>query len=229
MRETTEQKRARRVRNAEAVEQARAVFVAAPPREGFTFSKRWFRYFEHDYNCASLNDRSVEVALARVAYPERGKRVLEVGNVLRHYFPMMSHPVVDKYEVAPGVTNADVMDYAPRAQVDLVVSLSTIEHVGHDEKPRDPRKAARSLHRMRSWLAPSGKMLVTWPIGHNRGLDEALASGSLPFDDVGYMLRVSAANEWREASWADVRSCKMHYPFHWGNGLVVGAVGDPFA
>jgi hypothetical protein len=41
-----------------------------------------------------------------------GRNVLEVGNVLSHYFPV-HHDVLDKYEKAKGVINEDVVEFSP--------------------------------------------------------------------------------------------------------------------
>ena len=73
----------------------------------FTLGDKKYRYFYHNYNRAWMNERSVEIAvvwdLVRQYPPQK---VLEVGNVLSHYFPIR-HDVLDKYEVAPGIINKD--------------------------------------------------------------------------------------------------------------------------
>src|SRR2546430_9278756 len=61
---------------------------------------------------------------------------------------------------------------------DLIVSVSTLEHVGYDEDPREPDKAARAVRNLLGLLAPGGTMLATIPIGHNRDLDDALMGRS---------------------------------------------------
>lgn len=65
--------------------------------------------------------------------------MLEVGNVLSHYFPI-HHDIVDKYEVCPGVINQDIADFLPQEKYDLILSISTVEHVGWDEQPQEPTK-----------------------------------------------------------------------------------------
>jgi SAM-dependent methyltransferase len=75
------------------------------------------------------------------------------------------------------VRNLDVFDI--EGSFDLIVSVSTLEHVRHDP-PEDfePDGAMRALAHLRSLLKPGGRMLVTVPTGHNRFLDGALASGA---------------------------------------------------
>jgi hypothetical protein len=63
-------------------------------------------------------------------YKERN--ILEIGNVLSHYFPV-NHDIVDKYEKADGVINQDVVHFYSPKKYDLIVSVSTLEHVGWDE------------------------------------------------------------------------------------------------
>ena len=77
-------------------------------------------------------------------------KVLEVGNVLSWYGPV-HHDVLDKYEVTSGVINQDVVDFVPRHQYNVIVAISTIEHVGWDETPRDPTKVLRRERRHWSW------------------------------------------------------------------------------
>ena len=83
-------------------------------------------------------------------------RVLEVGNVLSHYRPQQ-HVVVDKYEQAAGVLNRDVIDLSDLGDFDLIVAVSTLEHVGLDEEPPDPGQArVRRRRRCEPCLRPAG-------------------------------------------------------------------------
>ena len=194
-------------------------------RPAFDLGGRRYDYFWHDYNMTWRNERCVEVPLARALLAEfTGARVLEVGNVLSHYFPV-SHDVVDKYERAPGVRNEDVVDFAPLQRYDCIVSLSTLEHVGWDETPREPGKALRALsHLVERCLAPGGRMLVTFPVGHNRDLDQAFAADRLPFTRSHCMKREGRFAHWREASCAEIRDAAYGHPHPFANGLVIGMV-----
>jgi hypothetical protein len=111
-------------------------------RKTFIFNGKTYYYFVHKYNTTWKNERAVEVPIiwdiVREHY-RQGKRVLEVGNVLSHYFRIF-HDVLDKYEVAEGVINQDVVDFKPAWKYDLIVSISTLEHVGWDEEPKEPEK-----------------------------------------------------------------------------------------
>lgn len=126
--------------------------------------------FDHPYNETIRNERAIELPLAFDLIHDAG-RVLEVGNVLGNY-ERRTWVCVDKYEHAEGVRNRDVLDIT--GQWDRIVSVSTIEHVGWDETPRDPAKAVRAMSHLRSLLAPGGQMLVTVPTGWNSYLDDWL-------------------------------------------------------
>ena len=79
--------------------------------------------------------------------------MLEVGNVLSHY-QRVCHDIVDKYEAREGVINEDVVSFDPGRRYALIVSISTLEHVGWDENPRETDKVSRALdnlERLRAW------------------------------------------------------------------------------
>lgn len=169
------------------------------------------------------NERAVEVALARDFIQGKSGEILEIGNVMARFidFP---HEVVDKYEIAPGVINEDVVTFSPGKKYDWILTLSTLEHVGWDEQPRDPQKIPQAIAHLKSLLKDSGQMLVTMPLGYNPHVDELVQAQKTGFDETRYLLRVSADNRWREATLEEVRGIKFGSPFSCGNGLVVGLV-----
>ena len=124
--------------------------VAGLPRSArgghrsFAFGGREYRYLHHRYNFSWLTERAVEVPVVQAMIEDHaGGPVLEVGHVLGHYRPSR-HLVVDKYEQAPGVLNRDATDLADLGEFGLIVAISTLEHVGRDEAPRDPDAAGRA-------------------------------------------------------------------------------------
>ncbi|UGS36986.1 class I SAM-dependent methyltransferase [Capillimicrobium parvum] len=190
-------------------------------RRTFAFDGRTYRYAFAPYNWAFENERSVEVAMASQAVRDRpNARTLELGHVLAHY-GVTGHDVVDKYEHAPGVRNEDILDVAPVPLYDLVVSVSTIEHVGWDEEPQDRGKAVRAAAHLVRLLRPGGELWLSWPIGHNPGLDEALHAGALPYDRIGFLRRVSADNRWVEATATEVADARYDAPYRWANAIAV--------
>jgi SAM-dependent methyltransferase len=156
------------------------------------------RYFYHLYNLTWQNERALEIPVAwSEVQRNAGRRILEVGNVLSWYFPV-EHDVLDKYERASGVINQDIVAFDPPEKYDLVVSVSTMEHVGWDETPRDPPKVLRAVEHLKTLLKPGGQLLLTVPIGYNRALDGFLEDGSLDLGEKRFMKKVSGRPEWVE-------------------------------
>lgn len=200
--------------------------VAARKRGLRTFSvgDREYRYASDHYNRAWRNERAVELALGRAFLAEnRGLRLLEVGNVLAHY-GAVGHDVLDKYEDAPNVINDDIVDFVADPPYEAILSISTLEHVGWDERPREPDKTLRAYRALRSMLAPGGAMLLTCPIGQNPHLDEYIQQEELDFPLRHYLQRVSRDNEWREVDREAVRGAQYHRPYRNANALFVGIV-----
>ena len=145
--------------------------------------------FHHRYHYTWMNERAVELALARqVVEGVDAADLLEVGNVLAHYV-RDGHTVVDLYEHAPGVINADVVDTGLDRRFPLIVSISTLEHVGFDEDVVDPDKPARAVEHLRGLLAPGGRLWATIPVGYNAVDGRRVREGALGFDRVRALRR----------------------------------------
>ncbi|MEY2452987.1 MAG: hypothetical protein QOD92_2561 [Acidimicrobiaceae bacterium] len=190
----------------------------------FSVGERTYHYATDHYNRGWRNERAVELALGRGFLADnQGRRLLEVGNVLAHY-GVAGHDVLDKYEDAPNVINDDIVDFTPEVPYEAILSISTLEHVGWDEKPREPDKTLRAYHAMRAMLAPGGTMLLTCPIGQNSYLDEYIQQEALEFPERHYLLRVTRDNVWREVELSAVRGAVYHHPYRNANALFVGIV-----
>lgn len=191
-------------------------------RRRFTFRNRTYPYFSNLYKMTWNTERAVEIPIARAAIEAHpAGRILEVGNVLSHYFPV-GHEVVDKYEQAPGVLNQDVVAFQPDHRYDLIVSISTLEHVGWDEAEREPQKTLRAVAHLRSLLAPGGQLLITFPVGYNPWLDAFFWEDRLPFDEITCLQRVTRDNRWAEVEREALRGTSYNAPFFCANGLVIG-------
>jgi SAM-dependent methyltransferase len=153
-----------------------------------------------------------------------GQRILEVGNCLAH-FHAHDHDVLDKYERAPGVRNEDVVDFRPEAPYDLVLSVSTLEHVGWDEEPREPGKVRRAIEHLRGFLAPGGTLWFTVPLGYNPEVDRLVRERDLPLTDLRFLRRTSGAtNRWREVGYEAARDAEYGRPYRAANAVAVGTV-----
>jgi hypothetical protein len=170
--------------------------------KAFAFDGRSYPYLYHFCNKTWKNERGVEIPIFRdILLRHQDARILEVGNVLSHYVPI-HHDVVDKYEVAPGVINQDIVEFAPTARYDLILSISTLEHVGWDEVPREPDKLLRALEHLRNrCLTLGGKIVASLPVGYNEFFDELLRDGKRPFTTQHFLKRISKRNYWEESDW----------------------------
>lgn len=192
--------------------------------DSFTFNGRTYQYFHHEYNATWTNERAVEVPIIwRVVkeYSKKGKKILELGNVLSHYFTI-NHDILDKYEGGEKVINQDVVDFRPINKYDLIVSISTLEHVGWDNPPKEPMKTACAIDNLKTCFSPRGKIIVTVPLGYNRDMDKLLKENKLGFTKKCYLKRITKDNKWEEAEWDDVCDIKYGYPFSHANAIVIG-------
>ena len=199
-------------------------------RRTFAFRGDAYRYFYHRYNTTWRNERTVEIPIIlEVLNKSKGKSILEVGNVLLHYFPV-NHDVVDKYEKAEGVINRDIIDFHPSKEYDLIISISTLEHVGWDENVsdhkilHDPSKILRAIENLRGLLAPQGNIVVTLPLGLNPELDRLLRNSKVQFTELFCLKRVSKDNAWIEVDWQEAQTLRYNNPFPAANGLVIGII-----
>ncbi len=145
--------------------------------------------------------------------------MLEIGNVLGHY-QQISHTVVDKYEQAPGVHNVDVADLDLGTEFDLVIAISTLEHVGLDEDVQ-PDKPARAVARLREHLAPGGLLWVTHPVGYNPALDEPDPHRGHRLHRLRALRRDGRRNRWSEVPVDQVWSAAYDRLLYTAHGIVV--------
>lgn len=201
----------------------------APPRREFELDERRYPTHWNRRHRSWMTERAVEVPVGRGAVDDalrRGAdRILEVGNVLGVHGPI-SHEVVDKYEEGPGVRNVDVFEI-DGGPYDLILSISTLEHVGWDESPRNPDLAAAAVRHLRSRLAPAGTLLVTVPVDYNPVLDAALSAGELPLDRLSAMRRIARPDRWAQVSLAGVWGARYDRIFYSASGVVFGWATGP--
>lgn len=203
-----------------------AELLRRAPGRSFAAAGHVYPLFIHRYNATWRNERAVELPLAIAAVARaRPGRVLEIGNVLSHYI-FVDHDIVDKFEAAPGVRNVDVLDISPDGSYDLVISVSTLEHVGWDDVPRDPSRLDAAIRHVRRLLAPGGCALVTLPLGYNSHLDALLATDDPPFDELRGLYR-SGRWTWTEVPLSTLSGVQYGRPYPGANGLVVASLHQP--
>jgi hypothetical protein len=164
---------------------------------------RWngleLEYFDHLYNHTMYNMRRVEIPIVRWFIEQSsGARILEIGNVLSHY-GRVTWQAVDLREAVE--IQADVMAWRPAQPVDLLISISTVEHIGFGKYAGKtaPTTPADVLRRLRSFLAPGGRAVVTAPTAYNPMLDEQAKRGALGVERM-WCMRVVNGNEWEECT-----------------------------
>jgi len=174
-----------------------------------------------NYNVTWSNERCAEIPIARWHLGQAKGPVLEVGNVLGHY-RKHSHTVLDKYETVPSVINADITDWQTNERFELILSISTFEHIGFDDDGGDSKeKIQAAIAACRALLASGGSLVITVPLGYNPALDEMIANDTLNAATSVFLLR-HGRREWREATRAEAIGTQYGKPFPYANGLWVG-------
>lgn len=194
----------------------------------FRFKDSFYRYFNHRHNETWANERAIEIPVIwdfiKSAKSE-GKQVLEVGNVLSNYFSV-SHDILDKYERAPGVINEDISTFAPNKKYDLIVSISTLEHIGWDEEPRDNLKIFKAINNLKNMLTDKGSVIASFPLGYNNNLDCLIKENSLAFTQLVCFKRLTQSNKWREVDLKESNDARYSFPFPFANYVAFGFINN---
>lgn len=138
----------------------------------FTYWGTELEYETGSYNDAARNERAVEVPIAWQFIVEHAPMIehvrgLELGDVMGHYFTH-SFTTID-LDPAADALHVDILGDTPlRDDFNLVVSISTVEHVHADTRDGP----LRAIQRLRGLLAPGGAMLVTAAVGAHDRLDD---------------------------------------------------------
>lgn len=173
-------------------------FLRFRAKRYFTFGNEAYPYFYHTYNFTWDNERAVEIPIVmKCLAMNKGKKVLEMGNVLSHYFPL-EWDVLDKFDTGTEIIYKDIVDFIPSCKFDLIISISTLEHVGFDDDIKEPGKIVETMKNLKqNCLKPDGSMIFTMPLGYNPFMDKMLFDDKLGFDEIFFMKRISKT-EWCE-------------------------------
>lgn len=194
--------------------------------EMFEFNGRKYHYFYSLYGSTWRTERSVEIPIIwEYVKSSRNaqERILEVGNVLSYRFKV-SHDILDKYEKIDAVINQDIVDYNPNYKYDLIVTISTLEHVGYDEDIREPRKIITALDNLKRLLNDGGKLVVTLPLGQNTEMDKLITNKEITFDKIFYMVR-EKKNMWKQVKEVDPISITYNERIESANAIIIGIIG----
>ena len=192
--------------------------------ETFEFQGKKLNYFFHLYNATCRSERAIEVPIIMdIINNNKSKTILELGNVLSHYYSF-EHDILDKYDKSRKVIRQDVVDFKSTKKYDLIVSISTIEHIGWDESPRDDTKIEKTIKALEDCLAPNGRIVITFPQGYNDRLDELDKNKKLHFDEKYCLIRMSKNNLWKEIPWSEDCKKKFGKPYNNANALIIGII-----
>jgi len=196
----------------------------------FIFRNKKYYYFIHENSWAT--ERVVEIPIV-LNYIDKNKKILEVGNVLSQFVDV-KWDIVDKYEKGKGVINEDIIEFKPKEKYDLIISISTLEHVGFNEQvglgelvksddEEDNDKIIEAIINLKNnCLKPNGNIIATVPLGYNKKMDKKLFDNKLGFDELFFLKRVSKSNEWKEINKNEVVDAQYGYPFSCANYICIG-------
>jgi hypothetical protein len=203
--------------------EVQAMRMSALAQRSFELDGRTYGYHVAKGNRTWDNERAVEIPVgwAAMRAHDRSETIIEVGNVLGHYFDI-HHRVLDLNERHRRVTwNEDILEFQPPFAPELVVSISTLEHVGHSDGPRRPEKFRRAVETAIGWLAPGGRLLFTVPLGYNPSVLEYLEEPSPQVTSMLFMRRLTLDNLWEQTILPAVRDYRYGNPFPAANALAI--------
>ncbi len=188
----------------------------------FQYHGQSLPYFYHRYNMTWASERCVEVPIARWWASQLPPiDTLEIGNVLSHYGPV-AHDILDKFEKAPGVINNDILAFKPTRRYNLILSISTFEHIGFDDAAEgsSAEKILAAIRASQSLLTPDGKLVVTIPIGYNPDLDRLIATNQLTPGPKDFLAR-TGHTEWTPTDQTSALKARYKSPFPYANAIMV--------
>ena len=192
----------------------------------FTFNDRVLSLFYHTYNMTWANERSVEIPIIRDFLSHHGSEdVLEIGNVLSHYGDV-NHTILDKFERGKGIINEDILGFVSADKFELIVSISTFEHIGYDDEI-DGDSGVKIIHAIdssRKLLTENGRLVLTLPLGYNPSLDQLIAGNQLHSDRSFFICRTGQLR-WEIATIEKALSCRYGNPFPYANAIMVAEFG----
>jgi len=194
----------------------------------FTFEDKSYEYFIHENSWNT--ERVVEIPII-LDYIEKNKnkRILEFGNVLEQFIPI-NWDVLDKYSNGSRVIHQDIVDFTPEEKYDLIISISTLEHVGFNEDVENIGHGADKIEQNKILIAlknikenclnPNGKLIITVPLGYNNYLDKEILNHNFGFDKLIFMKRLTRNNKWAETAFLE-KDIVYGHPFNNANYICV--------
>ncbi len=107
---------------------------------------------------------------------------------------------------------------------DAIISVSTLEHIGTYETPRNPGRAAPAVGNLVGLLKPGGELVATAPLGLNHEFDALVERGGIPFGELYALRRVGRGNEWEEADFSAVEGAEYPKSAFGADAIIVGII-----
>jgi len=126
----------------------------------------------------------------------QGKKILEVGNVMNNYYPSFGQTVVDKYEIAPGVINEDAVTFKGQNKYDLIISISTLEHIGWEESNGKLENVMKAIKNLRSQLTDDGVLIFSFDWTANYYLRNQITNDKLKFDYCSFLVKQKVGSDY---------------------------------
>ena len=191
----------------------------------FQFKNRLLSYCNSKIGFAFANERTIEIPSALfLIRNNNNKKTLEIGNVLSKY-SSFNHNVIDKYEKNEKVINADVVSYIPKEKYDIVISVSTLEHVGFDEIDKNPNGFIDAINNIKkNCIKKNGMLIFTVPLGYNHHMDKIIKEHKIKIDETHYFKRVSLSNTWEETNEKDAFKHRYNFPYECANAILIGVI-----
>jgi len=197
----------------------------------FKFRNKTYKYFYHPRSYTYFNERAVEIPIFKNILDKfDNQKILEVGSTLCYYISK-KYNVVDKYDVSNNIMNKDILNYNPREKYDLIISISTLEHVGWDEdiygkgkRIKDPKIFIRLLKHLKKLLSKNGVIIFSVPIGYNAYIDRCFRKKEYDFDKLYFLKRTSPFNTWKEAGYKEVKDLKHNNFFGYSRAIAIGVI-----
>jgi len=192
----------------------------------FIFDDRSLELFYHNYNMTWANERSVEIPIIRDFLNNyQSENVLEIGNVLSHYGDV-NHTILDKFETGKGIINEDILDYTSSDKFELIVSISTFEHIGFDDEI-DGDSGVKILHAIdisRKLLTENGRLVLTLPLGYNPSLDHLISVNQLHSNRSFFICRTGRL-QWEATNVDKALASRYGSPFPYANAIMIAEFG----
>jgi hypothetical protein len=176
------------------------------------------------YNDARSNPRTLEVPLGFYFLNLFKEKTFEVGAVM-WYYTASGHKTLDLYDTDERCIREDAVyhDYTGKN----VLSISTIEHIGHNNYKTDgyhkPLKDQEMLKEnsfkcLISIMDNSKNYLITTPIGYNKYFDKRVSESNV---NKIVARRINSANEWEVTPDSNDMNYSWGHPYGSANAICI--------